>query len=216
VTAEPHNAATNRAEGKEPTLKRGDATALWVFVGAGIAIAGFTLVASTLRIIELLGNNQVPVPAVFTGTIAQAPIGPDGAPIDVRLDRAILTVPSLPVASVGAGILEAVITALATIAVVTLLTVLCRRLMRGQIFSRQNTRIVAAAGITWVGAAALAPFFGNMVANGGFARLSNRTFDNALMSLDLSTLIAGAFAAAFVASVFAVGDRFRRETEGLV
>lgn len=200
----------------EPTLKKGDATSLWLFLGLGFCFAAFTTYNCVVRIIELLRNDHVAVPAVFDGTVATAPIGKNGAPVQITLDRATLDAPSLPLASTHAGILEAVIIAGATITIVVLLTILSRRLISGHIFSKRNTRLVAATGIIWVAGLALTPWFGNMVANGAFARISDRTFNNIIMSSDFSTIITGLFLAAFVASVFAIGDRFRRETEGLV
>lgn len=201
---------------KEPALSKGDAASMWLFITAGVALFAFTAVQGVLRIIELLRNTDVEVPAAFVGTTATAPIGPDGAPVAVELDRAVLTVDSLPAASVAAGVIESAVTVIATGLVVVLLALLCRELLRGRIFSPRNTKIASAAGITVIVALALGPFFGNMVANGAFARLSAGTFHNAVMAVDLSTLITGAFIAAFVASVFAVGNRLQRDSEGLV
>lgn len=200
----------------EPSLSRSDASSLWLFIVVGAAIAVFTVVQSIQRMIELVRNTDVTVPAEFRGTTATAPIGPDGAPAEVGLDRAILTVDTLPAASVGAGILEALTVSISTVIAVLLLTLLSRELIRGRIFSARNTKLAAAAGITWVVGYALAPFFGNMVANGAFAQISERTFDNVVMAADLTPLVVAAFIAAFMASVFAVGDRLRTDAEGLV
>jgi tetrahydromethanopterin S-methyltransferase subunit E len=46
--------------------------------------------------------------------------------------------------------------------------------------------------------------------------LSDRTFDNAILSINPFALILGAFIAALLSTVFAVGERLQRETEGLV
>ena len=201
---------------QEASLSRGDASSLWLFIVAGAAIAAYTIVRGIIRIIELVRNTDVSVPALFRGTTAEAPIGADGAAMTVELDRAILTVDALPAASVWAGVLEATTIMLSTTVAVTLLILLSRELIRGRIFSPRNTKLAAAAGVTWLIGFALAPFFANMVANGAFARLSDGTFDNIVMSVDLQSLIVAAFIAAFIASVFAVGDRLRRDAEGLV
>lgn len=201
---------------KEPTLSRSDAFSIWMLIAAGAAIFVYTLVQGVLRVIELAANSSVQVPAEFAGTTAEAPIGANGATVAVELDRAILTVDSLPAASIAAGVLEVATVVIATGVTLALLALLSRELLRGHIFSRRNTRLVGAAGVTVVLALALAPFFGNMVANGAFARLSDRTFDNVVIASDLQVLLLAAFVAAFVASVFAVGDRLQRETEGLV
>ena len=55
-----------------------------------------------------------------------------------------------------------------------------------------------------------------MAANGAFAVLSERTFDNVILSVDPFALILAAFVAALLGTVFAVGERLQRDTEGLV
>lgn len=189
---------------------------MWLFIVAAIAFAVFTLVRGVLRVMELAQNSGITVPAAFTGTTAGAPIGANGATVEVALEEAILTVDALPTASVWAGILEVVTMVAATAIVVICLVLLCRELLAGRIFSRRNTRIALTAGITWLVGLALAPFFGNMVANGAFAVISERTFNNVVMTVDLQTLFTAAFVAALVASIFAVGDRLQRDQEGLV
>lgn len=205
-----------RTRPTEPTLSRGDVWSLWLFIAAGAAIAAFTLINGISRIVELVGNANVTVPAVFQGTRAEAPIGPDGELIEVELDRAVLTVEALPAASVGAGVLEAVTVMLATTTVVVLLILLNRELVRGRIFSRRNTKLATSAGFVWLAGVVLAPALGNMVANGAFARVSDRTFNNVVMSVDLQTLVFSAFVVAFIASIFMVGARLQRDQEGLV
>ena len=103
------------------------------------------------------------------------------------------------------------------VAAVVLLLVLCVGILRGDIFSRRHTVIVTAVGvITLVGAFGV-PFFHNMVANGALAWLSDRTYDRGLtQQIDLPVLIAIGFVAGLSSTVFAVGDRLQRDTEGLV
>jgi len=55
-----------------------------------------------------------------------------------------------------------------------------------------------------------------MAANGAFALVSDRTFDNVVMSVDLSTILLLAFISGLLSTVFAVGHRLQGETEGLV
>ncbi|WP_173923504.1 hypothetical protein [Agromyces sp. Marseille-P2726] len=197
-------------------ISRSDAVSLALFMVAGAAIAVWSVVASLLRIIEVAPNRDVRVVAEFAGTPAAAPIGPGGAPLEVALDRATLTVPSLPGASWAAVIIQQVVAAATVVTVVTCLMLLCWALMRNRVFSRRNTVLVSTAGIVGTLGFAAVPFFGNMAANGAFARLSDPDFENVVMSVDLSSLIFLTFAAAMAAAVFTIGDRLRRETEGLV
>jgi hypothetical protein len=200
----------------EPRISRADRVGMWILMAAGAAIAVTTAVMAGIRLAEVLGNHDVEVLGEFAGTLAQAPIGPDGALVEVELDRAVLTVPSLPVAAVGALVLQqlavvaTVWTLVATLGLVTLSA------LRGRTFSRRNTRLVGAAGIVGVLGFAAVPFFGNMGANAAFAQLSDYTFSNVVMSVDLFPYVLGAFVAALAGTVFAVGDRLRREAEGLV
>ncbi|TJZ76083.1 DUF2975 domain-containing protein [Rhodococcus oryzae] len=195
---------------------RSDIVGMWAFLGAGVVIAGGAVAAAVLRIIEVLPNHDVQVGARFSGTVAEAPIGPDGTALPVMLDRATITAESLPTASLVALVIEQVAAALTIVVVVTCLVILSRSVMRGQVFSRRNTRLVTTAGFTGLIGFAAVPFFGNMAANGAFAGLSDGTFDNVVMSVDLTPLILIAFIAAMAGVVFAIGDRLQRDTEGLV
>jgi hypothetical protein len=200
----------------EPRLSRADRVSMWILIAAAAAIAVTTAILAGIRIVEVLGNRDVEVLGEFAGTLAQAPIGPDGALVEVELDRAVLTVPSLPVAGVGALVLQQLALVATIWVVVATLTLVTLSAMRGRTFSRRNTRLVGAAGIVGVLGFAAVPFLGNMGANAAFAQLSDHTFSNVIMSVDLFPYVLGAFVAALAGTVFAVGDRLRREAEGLV
>lgn len=197
-------------------LSRWDALSMAVFMLAGVAFAVVSVVQSVIRIAEVLGGGSVRVFAEFAGTPAQAPIGPDGAPVTVELDTAYLTAPELPIASVAALVLEPVVVAAAVVTVVTCLLVLTWNVLHGRMFDKTNTRLVGTAGIVTFLGVALAPFFANMGANGAFAWISDRTFDNVIVSADLVQLLTVGFLGALAVTTFTVGDRLQRDTEGLV
>lgn len=197
-------------------LSRGDSIGMLIFMLAGIAIAVAWIVASIARIIEVLPNHNVAIPASFAGTRAEAPIGPDGASVSVMLDTATIIAPSLPVASLVSLIIQQVVGALAVTVFIACLLMLSRNIIRGQIFSRRNTLLVTVAGFVGLGGFAAVPFFGNMAANGAFARLSEGDFDNVIMTANLSTFILLGFIVALATTVFSVGERIQRDTEGLV
>ena len=198
------------------TVKRGDAIALWFFMIAGVGIAMWAAWSAVARIIEVLPNRDVSVLGEFAGTKADAPIGVDGAPIAVELDRALITAPALPIASLWALVIQQVVFAVAVISVVVCLVWLARNVSRNRVFSRTNTVLVTTAGFAGLIGYFAVPFFGNMAANGAFAVLSARTFDNVILSVDPFALILAAFVAALLGTVFAVGERLQRDTEGLV
>ncbi|MCD2441585.1 hypothetical protein LQ757_04770 [Agromyces sp. SYSU K20354] len=198
------------------SIKRADAVSLWVFMAAGAAIALWVTWSAVARIIEVLPNRDVAVLAPFAGTPAEAPIGTDGAPVTVELEQAVLTVPELPIASVWAIVIQQAVLVLAVVAVVTALIWLSRNVARGVVFCRTNTVLVSTAGIVALLAYFAVPFFGNMASNGAFAVLSEHTFNNVIMTLDPFALVLAAFVVALMSTVFAIGERLQRDTEGLV
>lgn len=198
------------------TIKWSDALGLWIFMVAGIGIAVSATWSAVGRIIEVLPNRDVRVVAEFAGTTADAPIGVDGALLPVELERAVITAPSLPVASLWALVIQQVVFASAVVIVVACLVWLAWNLSRDAVFSRTNTVLVVTASFVGLVGYFAVPFFGNMAANGAFAVLSDRTFDNVVMSVELFPIILLAFVAALLSTVFVVGDRLRRETEGLI
>jgi len=198
-------------------LSRGDTASFWFFVVAGVAIAIWAVVRSIANIAAAVPNRDVRVAAPFLDTVAQAPLGPDGAPVPVELTGGVITAPSLPPASLGALFIAEGLFAAVVVTVVTLLLLLTSDILRGRIFSRRNTGLVSAAGVVTLVGVAGVPFFQNMVANGAIAYLSDRTFDRgAVQLIDVPSLIGIAFVAGLAGTVFAVGDRLQRDTEGLV
>jgi len=205
-----HATATGRA------LSTGDRFGLVFMMIAGAALAVGSVVSAVTRIVDVLTAESVQVLAEFVDTPALAPIGVDGADLAVELDTAVLTVTDLPGASLWSIVIQQVLMVATVVIVVTCLLLLSRSVLRDRVFSRTNTRLVTTAGLTGLLGAAAYPFFGNMAANGAFAVLSDRTFDNVLMSVDVGSLLMLAFVAALASTVFMVGDRLQRETEGLV
>jgi len=198
-------------------LSRGDTASFWFFVVAGVAIAIWAVVRSIANIAAAVPNRDVRVAAPFLDTVAQAPLGPDGAPVPVELTGGVITAPSLPPASLGALFIAEGLFAAVVVTVVALLLLLTSDILRGRIFSRRNTGLVSAAGVVTLVGVAGVPFFQNMVANGAIAYLSDRTFDRgAVQLIDVPSLIGIAFVAGLAGTVFAVGDRLQRDTEGLV
>jgi hypothetical protein len=200
----------------EHSIKRADAVSLWVFMAAGVAIAVWVTWSAVARIIEVLPNRDVAVLAPFAGTPADAPIGPGGAPVAVALEQAVLTVSELPIASVWAIVIQQVALVVAVVTVVIALIWLSRNVSRGVVFSRTNTVLVATAGLVGLLGYFAVPFFGNMASNGAFAVLSERTFDNVIMTVEPFSLVLAAFVVALMSTVFAIGERLQRDTEGLV
>ena len=210
MTTQPSSHAHLRA------LSRGDRTALLTLMIAGTILAGAVVVSAVVRAVEVLSGGPVEVPAYFADTPASAPIGVDGATVEVELDTAILRVDGLPVFSTVSLLLQQAVLVVGVTTVVVCLLLLARGVLRDRVFSRCNTALVTTAGITSLLGIAAYPFFGNMAANGAFASLSDGTFDNVVMTFEPATFLFAAFVAALGSTVFTVGERLQRDTEGLV
>ena len=199
-----------------PSIKRSDAVGLWIFMAAGAALAVWVTWAAVARIIEVLPNRDIQVLGWFSGTPAEAPIGVDGADVIVELEQAVVTAPELPAASLWALVIQQVVLVIAVLTVVGALVWLSRNVSRSIVFSRTNTVLISTAGIVGLAGYFAVPFFGNMAANGAFAVISERTFENVIMTLDPFSLVLAAFVVALLSTVFAIGERLQRDTEGLV
>ena len=199
---------------QQRVLSTGDVVALALFaiIGAGIAVTSIWM--AVLRIVELASGGEVQVLAEFIDTPAQATAGDETLPLLV--DRGAVTVSDLMAMGVVPGILGQIAFAVTITAVVLCLLLLSRNLLRGVVFSRFNTGLVmAAGGIGLIGAAA-SRFFDNMLANAAIAQVTDGSFRTAVISVEPFPYLLAAFALSIIGTVFVVGDRLRRETEGLV
>lgn len=193
-----------------------DRISIAVLVGVGIVIAGGAVVKAVIGIADAAGNHDIPVLAQFAQTVAEAPIGPDGAMREVRLDQAHITAHELPAASFAALLAQHVFAAVGVVGFVVCLSILSLNFLRGRIFCQANTIAVSVAAVGGLLVWFVVTMLGNMVANGAFARISGRTFDNVVISVPVEQFILGGFAAAVACTAFSIGDRLRRDTEGLV
>ncbi len=197
-------------------LSRGDTIAMSVFFVTGAIFVIATAISAVSNIVGLFTGSATRVFAEFAGTPAQAPIGPDGANVIVELDSAYLLADRLPFASVVALVLEQAVVVTAVATVVTALLLVMWSILRGRVFGRRNTSLIGTAATAGFAGVALAPFFGNMGANGAFATISGGDFDNVILSANLVQVFGIAFLGALGTTVFMVGDRLQRDTEGLV
>lgn len=197
-------------------VSRPDAVALYFFVISGVGIAAWTVFTAAQRIVEVAARVDVPVLVEFDGTSGTAPVGPGGADAAVQLEMATVVSSDLPGAVTWSLVMQQIVLVATVLTAVATLLWLTRNILRGVVFSRTNTRLVTVAGVTGVLGFCAVPFFGNMGANGVIARVSDRGFDNPVMSVDLFPLLLLGFVAGVATLVFTVGDRLQRETAGLV
>ena len=199
---------------RDRAISRGDAVGMALFVVAGIAITVWTIWHAVARIIELAVGRDVPVMVEFLDVPAEVQL--DGGALPVAVDRASVTADSLGAMAVVPGIIGQVAFALTITGVVACLIMLSRNLMRGRVFGKANTRIVMAGGMIGLLGTAASRFFDNMLANATMAQLTDGDTQTAVLSVEPFTFGLAAFALSVIGTVFVVGARLQRETEGLV
>lgn len=197
------------------TLSRGDVGALVGFCIAGVVIAVYFTVYSIVRIIELAGGRQVPVRVEFRGDSVDLPLSTGGS-IPVGLESGTIVAPQLPLVAVVPGIIAQVLQIITVVVVIACLILLARLTIGGRIFGRGRTAVVATAGITGLLGFSGVRFFDNMLANATVSRIADNGIDNAVLTVEPFTFILAAFVVALITTVFSIGDRLQRETEGLV
>ncbi|MFJ4175174.1 hypothetical protein [Microbacterium sp. NPDC089696] len=197
------------------TLSRGDVASLVGFCIAGVVIALYFTVFSITRIVELARGTDVAVPIEFLGDSVDLPLATGGT-IPVALDSGTILAPQLPLVAVVPGILAQVVQIIAVVVVIACLILLARSTIGGRIFGRGRTALVATAGITGLLGFSGVRFFDNMLANATVSRLTDNAIDNAVITVEPFPFILAAFVIALITTVFSIGDRLQKETEGLV
>lgn len=191
------------------TMSRADVGALIALSVIGVAIALWAIVGAVVRIAELLGTGPISVAANFRDTEATLESG-----ASVSVDAATLTVDALPGFARVAGIAQQASLSLAVVIIVGCLLLLARQVLRGRLFSRGNTALVAIAGISGALAAAAVPFLGGIVADGALQQSTGA--GGLLFTIEPVPFFLGMFALAIICTAFSVGDRLQRDTEGLI
>lgn len=196
-------------------LSRSDRIGMYVTIplaAIGIAITAWTTV---VRLVEVLPGRNVPVLVPFAGESADLPIGPGGAPTEVLVDQATVTVPQPAAATQFALVAEPIVIGLTIIAGIALLAVVCWNLARGRAFSRANVRLIVVGPFVLFTGWFVGSLLTTMTVNGALSAVSDYTYDGVLFSTDWVVLFA-IIAVAAVGVAFQVGERLQRDTEGLV
>lgn len=193
---------------------RGDRVGLWIFIAAGLAVTIITAVFASIRITELLGPGPTAVEIEFAGLPTEVVWGQSTLPIDIATGT--IDVTEMPGASLVAGVLAQVIVALVTATIAVCMIMLAVSVIRGKIFSKRNSRLVATAGFTGLLGFAAANLCNTMLANGALAWATDRQLENIAFSFSPGGFLLWAFVIALVSSVFVIGERMQHDTEGLV
>ncbi len=196
---------------------RGDTLGIWIFMVAGAAIVAWGAIVAIGRITEVVNGERITATARFRHLEVQAPIGPGGSSVPLQVDAATVVTDHLSPAGFGAAIVAAILGFAVVATVVTCLMLLARNSLRGRIFSRSNTRLLTAAGMTALVGFGIVPAFDGMVANDAVSKLAAGGFDRyAVFVAEPLPFILLAFAFAIVATAYTIGARLQKDAEGLV
>lgn len=198
-----------------PVPSKWDTSALWVAIILGAGAAVWTVTNAVTRIAEIAPNRDVPVTAAFADTLATMPVGPDGADVEVVASQVVLRVSDMPAITLWSLILAEAVYALAVVAVVVLVCLVIRNVIRGKAFDRSTVGYVGLATFTVAGGWILTWLFRTMGANGGAAALSGDSPLNTAFVIEPVVVFAIASLGA-LAAAFQIGHKLQREQEGLV
>lgn len=197
------------------SLSRSDRIGMYLTVVICVIAAVVVSWSVIQRVADVAPGADIPVLVPFMDETAPLPIGPDGAPIEVEVDQAVVTVSDPAPATFFALIAEPIVVGLTTLGGIVLLCLFCINLARGRAFSSSTVRIVfTAAGVLIVGWV-LGSLFRTMGVNGTLAVVSDGSYEAMLLEFDFAPLF-GVLALAAVGAAFQIGHRLQRETEGLV
>lgn len=139
-----------------------------------------------------------------------------GAGTTGTVDTATLTVENVNVISIVCLVLAIVLRTLCLVGAAAVGVILCRRLMRGAVFDRMNSRLTFAMSIALLVAGLAGCWFENMGLNGVFAALDGEFDDQWLLFADEIPLLIAALAVGVLVIVFRRGSALQRDAEGLV
>ncbi len=197
------------------SLSRSDRVGMHLTVAICLIAAAFTVFAVVSRLLEVVGGDDVAVLVPFVGETATLPIGPGGAPVEVAVDQAVVTVSEREPTMIAGLVGETLVTGVAALAGIALLCLFCLELARGRAFSASTVRIVfigtAVLLLGWV----LGSVFRSMATTSAVAVVSDGDHLPVLLTTDFAPAFA-VLALAAVGTAFQIGHRLQRETEGLV
>lgn len=200
-----------------PPTKRTDRTDLWATIVTAAIAAVVTVTVTVIRMLDLFAVDGITATARLSGVPADLPIGPGGATVGGQLHEVSFTATDIPALSAGSYAAAIIITGLAFLVVIACVLRFCLNLMRGEAFTRENTRLITVTSITILAGTALTAFCNTMAANGAFFALGDGAVEPDTSVT--ATYWVAAFACVSLGAVavaFRAGERLQRDTEGLV
>ena len=194
-----------------------DRVGIWIFMIAGVAIIAWSASAGLMRIMQLLLGEDVPFLVRFPDTQVETPLAPGGSPVALQLDSAYIAVRQLTPLGFWSGILEQLLFLAALVTVIVCLLLLSRKALRGEVFSRGSTTLVAVSGVVDLIGFGLSPLFGGLAGAEALLGVAGDELDGfVVFAVEPLHFVIAAFVIALVVNTYTVGARIRRETEGLI
>jgi hypothetical protein len=193
---------------------RYDRTGLYMYIAFGAGAVLVTLWQMVTRLLEVAPGRDIPV-TVPLEQAAALPMGPGGTAVEVGVREAVVTVADPAPATLFALWAHPIATSLAIVAGIVVGVLFCLRIARGRAF-QTGTYLLVYLGVGILAAGwFLGWLTGAMSANGAVASISDRGYDIPPYPTDWTPVFA-IFALTAVALALQVGERMRRDTEGLV
>lgn len=191
----------------------GDRLSMVVFMLLGAVVVAISAAQMFARIAVVRAGVDVPMLVNFAGDAPATTIGDTAETL--QLESATIVVPQLPEQAAGPAVFQALIVFGTVVAVVLCLVLLTVELLRGRIFSRRNTALLATIGMVWLVGSGVAAALGGVASVEALGAVSHGQA-LALFVLDPGPYVIGAFAFSVILTAFTVGARIQRDTEGLV
>jgi hypothetical protein len=184
-------------------------------VVVGALVVGWLLYDGIRRIAELFSTAGALT--VTTRVPEQEITAAIGGGVPAVVDSATLVATDVNLVSVVCLVIAIALRAVCLTAAAVLGVIVCRRLMRGILFDRVNTRLTFTMSMALIAGGLVGPWFENLGLNGVFAALGGE-FDGHrwLLFTDGIPLFIAAIAVGVLVIVFRRGSALQRETEGLV
>jgi len=196
-------------------VDRSDRLGLYITAGAAAIGIVASIVATVARLLEVAPGHDIPVRVALDAEAVALPLGPNGAPVNTTVDVATVLVTDPAPATTFALWAEPIVAGLMWSGLFVVAALFCLRLARAQVFTRSTARLLfTGAGILtagWVFGSILT----SMTSNGALAAISEGTYEGGAFAVSAAPAI-GVWVIAAVGLAVQVGERLKRETEGLV
>lgn len=194
---------------------RSDRIGLYFSVAIAVVIVVLAGVSAVTRLIEVAPGHDIPVTVPLSDVAVNIPLGPDGAPYPATVVSATIEVADPAPATLFALWGEPIVIFACVAALMVVISLFMVRLARGEIFAAGTYRLVYWAAGVLAAQILVGGTFTNMTTNGALSAVSDYTYDSVIFEQDLTPLLWFLLLGG-IGAALQIGERMRRDTEGLV